>query len=1071
MFFVTLFQKFLSQHRFALLLWILLFVAAYPSNAQNIIQGVVKDAAGEALVGVSVLVKGSAGNGTITNINGNYSIRADARDVLLFSYVGMKSQEIRVGNRRTVDVIMEDDASTLNDVVVVGYGTAKKQSLTGAVSAIKGDELLKGPSTNVSSLLGGKLPGLSSVQESGEPGKDQASLRIRGSQYNALYIVDGMPRSISDIDPNDIESISVLKDGASAAVYGLNAAGGVVIVTTKKGREGKPQLSYSGQYGISVNANFPEFMNGPEFAHYYNMADMMDKLANGTITKREDYKPIFTEKNIKDMLNGDPTDGWDNVNYIDKVFGTGTNVKHNLVLQGGTSDMHYLLSGGFMNQKGNIDNFDYRRYNMRVNLDSKLGKDWKITFGALGNVGRRRTPGYNSGGSDDGSEISHEVGWLSIGHQAIMMRPYLPEQYKGLYTGTIPNNASVVYSPLAAIYQSGYKKTNSFELNSNLSLEYAAPWLTGLTFKAAGSYDYLSSQNKNLDTPYQTYTMSTASEKFGVYSLKDDPRDASSNLNHVGDGQYTSQQLVGQLSIEYARLLGKHNIDAMLLVEARDWKENGFSAYAYHVPFAELPELSLGDAIEKNPIAGYSGHTRTAGYVFRLKYDYANTYLAEFSGRYDGSYNFSGNVSNKRWGFFPSLSLGWRITNEKFMEQSKSWLDDLKIRLSVGLLGNDGVPPYSFLSTYDFGTNWISNGTAYRSLYSTAIPNLELTWSKTRSQNIGFDATLWHGLLGLEFDWFYNLNYDLLARMGGDKAPSMGGYYPTWKNNNRYCNYGFEWSISHRNRFTLAGSPFDYSVNLNMTYAKSKWLRYPDSPNTMEWRKVVGTSVDAYYAWEAEGLFRSEEEITKSAWYGSRPNVGDIKYKDKNGDNVIDEQDKAIIGRSNRPQVMMGLNIGASWNGFDLNLQFTGGFKFDVSLLGTYYNGYDDNTVWSQTFKEGANSPLWLVRDSYSIDNPNGKYPRITLSQTSHGGNNGLASTFWMRKGDYIRLKTAQLGYTLPKAWTHFVGIQRVRVFVEGSNLFTLDDLPTGIDPESPRVNNGYYPQQRTFMGGINITF
>ena len=405
------------------------------------------------------------------------------------------------------------------------------------------------------------------------------------------------------------------------------------------------------------------------------------------------------------------------------------------------------------------------------------------------------------------------------------------------------------------------------------------------------------------------------------------------------------------------------------------------------------------------------------------------------------------------------------------MEQSKSWLDDLKIRLSVGLLGNDGVPPYSFLSTYDFGTNWISNGTAYRSLYSTAIPNLELTWSKTRSQNIGFDATLWHGLLGLEFDWFYNLNYDLLARMGGDKAPSMGGYYPTWKNNNRYCNYGFEWSISHRNRFTLAGSPFDYSVNLNMTYAKSKWLRYPDSPNTMEWRKVVGTSVDAYYAWEAEGLFRSEEEITKSAWYGSRPNVGDIKYKDKNGDNVIDEQDKAIIGRSNRPQVMMGLNIGASWNGFDLNLQFTGGFKFDVSLLGTYYNGYDDNTVWSQTFKEGANSPLWLVRDSYSIDNPNGKYPRITLSQTSHGGNNGLASTFWMRKGDYIRLKTAQLGYTLPKAWIHFVGIQRVRVFVEGSNLFTLDDLPTGIDPESPRVNNGYYPQQRTFMGGINITF
>jgi len=229
--------------------------------------------------------------------------------------------------------------------------------------------------------------------------------------------------------------------------------------------------------------------------------------------------------------------------------------------------------------------------------------------------------------------------------------------------------------------------------------------------------------------------------------------------------------------------------------------------------------------------------------------------------------------------------------------------------------------------------------------------------------------------------------------------------------------------------------------------------------------------VDAAYVWIADGLFRSEEEIDNAAWYGSRPNVGDIKYRDLNGDNVIDEQDKARIGRSNRPQVMMGLNLGASWNGFDLSMQFTGGFKFDVSLLGTYYNGYDDNTVWSQTFKEGANSPLWLVRGSYSLDNPNGEYPRITLSKTSHGGDNGLASTFWMRNGNYIRLKTAQLGYTLPKKWLQAVSIESVRVFVEGSNLFTIDKLPTGVDPESPSVNNGYYPQQRTFLGGINVTF
>lgn len=1046
-----------------------LFFVLLPAQSQNSVSGTVRDGSGETLPGVSVLVKGHPQSGAITDANGRYNVEVEHNGVLVFSYIGMQSQEVKVGGRSHIDITLKDDASTLNDVVVVGYGTAKKASLTGAVSAIRGDALLEGPSTNVSSVLGGKLPGLSSVQVSGEPGDDQASLRIRGSQYEALYIVDGMPRSINDIDPNDIESISVLKDGAAAAVYGLNAAGGVVIVTTKKGREGKAQISYSGQYGISVNANFPTFMNGPEYADYYNMADMMDKLASGTISKREDYVPVYTKANVEAMLNGDPADGWDNVDYIGKVFGTGTNIKHNVSLQGGTPDMHYYLGAGYFNQKGNVDNFDYRRYNMRINLDSKVGKDWKVSFGAAGTTGRRSTPGYNSGGADDGSGGGGEVGWLSIGHQAIMMHPFLSQRYNGLYTATIPNNAAVAYSPLAAVYESGYKKTRSFELNSNLSVEYAAPWLQGLTFKATASYDYLSSKNKNLDTPYQTYSMNAQ----GGYTLNEDPRNASSTLNHVGEGQYTTEQLIGQFSVEYARRFAeKHNVDAMLLVEGRDYKSSTMAAYADHVPFAELPELSFGTALKENPVDGYSGHTRTAGYVFRLKYDYADTYLAEFSGRYDGSYNFNGNVSSKRWGFFPSFSAAWRISNEPFMQSTRSWLDDLKLRGSIGLLGNDGVPAFSFLSTYSIGGNRIFDGAAYRTLYTTGVPNPELTWSKTRSSNIGFDATLWNGKLGLEFDWFYNLNYDLLAAMGGDKAPSMGGYYPTYMNNNRYSNYGFEWVISHRNSFSLAGKPFSYHASLNMTYAKSKWLRYPDSPNTSNQLKVVGTSVDSYECWIAEGLYRSEEEITKSAWYGSRPNVGDIKFKDLNGDGQITwEGDRARTGRSNRPQIMGGLNLGATWNGIDLNLQFTGGFDFDVSLLGTYYNGADDNTVWTQTFKEGANSPLWLVQKSYSLDNPNGEYPRLTTGNLSHGGDNGLASTFWMKKGDYVRLKTAQIGYTLPQAWLRAIGIQRIRLYVEGSNLFTIDSLPTGIDPESPRVNNGYYPQQRTFMGGINVTF
>lgn len=1043
------------------MLVILCTVGAY---AQSFIKGVVKDAQGSPLPGVSVLIKGTT-NGGMTDVNGSYSIKAASKDVLVFTYIGMKKVEVLVGSKKVINVTLEDNVSALNEVVVVGYGTAKKQSLTGAVSAIKGDVLLEAPSTNVSSLLGGRLPGISSVQTSGEPGDDQASLRVRGSQRSVMYIVDGMPRSINDVDPNDIESVSVLKDGSSAAVYGLNASGGVVIITTKKGKEGKTSVTYDGSFGISQNANFPKFMNGPEFADYYNMADMMDKLASGAIASREDYTPIYTRANIEAMLNGDPTDGWDNVDYIKKVFGTGFNMKHNVTMQGGTKDTHYFISGGYMYQKGNIDNFDYRRYNVRTNLDTKIGKDFKLTFGAVGTVARRQTPGYASGGTDD-SSVDSETGFLSIAHQTIMMRPYLPEKYNGLYTSTPSNNTGLANSPLAAINESGYKKTRSMEIQTNVSLEYAAPWLKGLTLKATGSYDYLTSHNKNLDTPYSLLTMNTSN--MGSYVSAADPRGIT--VNQLGEGQYTTEQMVGQLSAEYSHAFGKNNIDGMVLLEARDYKDNSFSAYAKDIPFADLPELSYGKAAD-SPIAGYSGHSRTAGYVFRLKYDYDNTYLAEFSGRYDGSYKFNGNVSGKRWGFFPAVSVGWRISNMPFMKKL-TFLDDLKLRASVAWLGNsDAVPAYSFLSTYSFGNKRIIGGTTTSSLYTSAIANPNLMWEKNRSANVGFDATLWGGRLGIEFDYFYNLTYDILTSMGGNKAPSMGGYYPTYDNNNRYDVRGLEVILTHRNKFMAAGKPFNYNIGANLTYSTSRYLTYPDSPNSPSYQKVVGTSVDAYSVWMANGLYRSEDEITNSAWYGTRPNVGDIKYVDINGDGKIDNQDLVRTGRSNRPKVTFGFNLGGSWNGFDCNFQFTGGLLFDVSLTGTYYNGYDDNTVWTQTFKEGANSPLYLVQKAYSIDNPNGEFPRLTLSQTGHGGDNGLSSTFWLRKGNYVRLKSAQIGYSFPKAWMNSIGLQKIRLFVEGSNLFTIDSLPQGIDPESPRVNNGYYPQQRTYMGGVSITF
>ena len=388
------------------------------------VHGVVSDEGGP-LPGVAVSVKGT-GKSVSTDIDGNYRINADSDGTLVFSYVGKHTLEEKINNRAEIDVTLTDNSTALDDVVVVGYGKQKKSSLTSAVSAIKGDELLKGPSTNVSQMLGGRLPGISSVQESGEPGVDQASLKIRGSVYSVAYVVDGYPvRNINDLDPNDIESVSVLKDGASAAIYGLQGAGGVIIITTKRGTEGKTKVTYDGNFGASLNANFPKFMNGPQYAYYYNMAQMMDQLASGAITDRSQYKPFFTNDQIDMMINNDPTDGWDNVDYIDEVFGTGFNQKHSVTISGGSNKTRYFISGGYHGQSGNIDNFDYRRYNVRANIDGEIAKNWHYKFGMSSVIGRRSTPRFNAGGGDNGYE---EVGFLSIARQTIQMHPYLPKR-------------------------------------------------------------------------------------------------------------------------------------------------------------------------------------------------------------------------------------------------------------------------------------------------------------------------------------------------------------------------------------------------------------------------------------------------------------------------------------------------------------------------------------------------------------------------------------------------------------------------------------------------------------------
>ena len=1057
-------MKSLSRLIVATLAGFLLF--SWSAFAQTQVRGKVTDAEGNPLAGVTVLVKGTT-NGTMTSSDGTYSLRVKKGDVLEFSCLGLATEERNYNGQQSLNITLREDALYLEDVVVVGYGTAKKETLTAAVSAIKGDELLKAPSTNVSQVLAGKLSGISSVQESGEPGLDQASLRIRGSVYGVAYVVDGFPvENINDIDPADIESVSVLKDGASAAVYGLKAAGGVIIITTKKGAKGDTRISYNGSVGASMNANFPRFMNGPQFAYYYNLAQMMDQMASGAIGSEEEYVPYFTRENVEAMLNGDPGDGWDNIDYTKRVFGTGITQKHNITVQGGNDKTRYFVSGGYLGQKGNIDGYNYRRYNVRMNLESRIARHLVFTAGLSGVLGRRQTPRFLSGGSD--SDSGYEVGWFSISHQVIGMYPFLPEKYGDYYTGAIADNQAFPNSPLAALYQSGSKNHRSLESTLNAGLTWEIPWVKGLQAKVSGSFDYLDSYSKNIDTPYYVVVRRRNEDGSWGWTVPMVDVNGASDGNKVGEGTYYQQTITGQAGISYANVFEKHSVDALVLAEMRDFQTNNLSAYVKNVPFAMLAELSNGTPTA-NPVIGSSNASRSAGFVGRVRYNYDERYLAEFTGRYDGSYKFAG-MTKTRWGFFPSASLGWNLSKESFM-QGADFLDNLKLRASVGLLGNDGVSAFMFLSKYALGGKVVyPDGAAVPAYYTSGIPNKDLTWEKTLSYNIGTDFSLWNGLLGGEIDAFYNYTYDILTWNGGGHPSSMGGYYPTYVNGNAIDSKGIDVLITHKNRFNLGGTPFYYELGGTLTYSKTRWLKYLDEPNVPSWQKVTGTTYGSHWGWLAEGLYKSEEEIDNSAWYGTRPNVGDIKYTDLNGDGQIDWQDRGIFGKSNRPELTFGLNVNVGWNGFDMNLQFTGGALFQVSMTGTYFNENDDDTIWTKTFKEGGNSPLFLVENAYSLDNPGGTFPRLTLGTTGHGGDNGLSSSFWWKDGTYVRLKTAQIGYTLPQSFTKRFGVQNLRVFVEGNNLFTLDGLPEGIDPESPGVNNGYYPQQRNILGGISIT-
>lgn len=1043
-------ESFLRRKLFSGSMLFLCMVSCLQARAQaqqSRLEGVVRTAAGrQPLAGVTV--RESNKNRISTDENGRFMMSVDKGKVRLsFSAVGYVSKDTLVGaGGAPLDIVLTEDRGTLDEVVVVGFGKMKKASVTGAISQIQGKDLQTGPTGTLSAMLQGRLPGLVTRQASGQPGSDGASLLVRGysttGDSSPLIIVDGIERSFPQINPEEVESVSVLKD-ASAAIYGVRGANGVILVTTKRGTAQKPTINYNGSYALSTNTSFPKFLNGPEYATWYNKAQELDGVAE---TARR-----FSAADIDKITNGDPEGKFANTDWFGLLFkSSAPTMTHNLSLNGGGDRVRYFVSVGAFNQDGIIDRTAYDRYNGRVNLDADILDNLKLSVNVAYKDDKRTEPGLSAGLGNS---------YASIFAQAMMSYPFLPtHNAAGVPVGSF-NGGNGNQNPLAARDFSGESNSRNSQLQSNLSLEYEVPGVKGLRLKVNGAFDKGYTMKKSFLLPYQLDVYNNSTQQYAMAWA----RHASAGVATLNQWFTDSWQKTMQSSISYDTKVGQHSFNGLLLYEYLRTDQSSMSGGRRGYTITDIMDLSFGEEVINDLVKGGHGMSSRAGYSFRFNYDYANKYLLEVLGRYDGSEKLP---AKSRWDLFPAVLAGWRISNEPFFKPLTSVVNDLKLRASVGKLGNDRIGDYQYFRSMSLGANpvvMIGNN-LNKGLNVTTVPNYDVRWETAITYNGGFEATLWNGLLGVEADVFYRVTKDILQGQSGLNPPSFGGYFPAIVNSGIVDGRGFELILTHRKQI----NDFSYNIRGNVSWSRNKIVEITEDANIPDHLRKTGRSIGMKYGFLADGLFQSQEEIDHSALFGpTRP--GEVKLKDLNGDGRISwDQDWTIIGRSDLPEMMFGLNLGGSYKNFDFNAFFQGAAISDVALSGIYSSsGVYDNTFYTMPFYQDGNSPKYLLEDAWTPENPNAKYPRLSTQSAQSGGK---FSSFWMRNGSYVRLKTAQIGYNLPKAWLAKANIQRIRVHASGSNLFTWSHLDY-LDPEMPSVNQGYYPQQRVYEFGLSLTF
>ena len=988
---------------------------------------VVDQKTGEPIIGANVVVKGTT-NGVITDIDGNYMLQAPVGSILEISYIGYQSLEIKA-TAQPQHIELGEDTQALEEVVVVGYGVQKKATVTGSVATVKGSELKATGTPNVTNMFAGKIPGVITTSNSGEPGNDWSDIYIRGkgslNSNSPLVVIDGVAdrngiSNLERLNPNDIESINVLKD-ASAAIYGAQAANGVILVTTKRGSSanGKPVVNYNGSVTLAQNTRTPDLMNAYEYMVY----DDEIKRYNNQTPLWESVKNGYLDGTIDRNQYGD-------TDWMDVLFrGVAPQTRHSLSINGGTDKVKYYVSGDYSYQEPMYENtvFNYNTYQVRSNIDAQVTKDLKISVNLDGRKERRNQSIYPTS---------------TIFWEAMQVPPHMYDYYPNGLPGPGINNGNNI-AILASGKDTGYDRVDDYFINSKFAFELNMPWITeGLSLSGYGAFNFHFRNEKQMWDVWDTYTYNTLTGNYDKQTTNPEGGTIKLDQSHENNLSRTLH-----LKLAYDRVFGDHHVSAFVAYEQNKYDGEVFAAERNYFLNSKLDYLNFGGDREKtNSGSGYISVRQN--FFGRLNYTFKDRYMFEFSIRRDGSMNFA---PGHRWGTFPGLSAGWRISEEKFIREKAPFINDLKLRLSWGKLGNDNVDAFQYVSPYVMENDAILGRTPAlgKAIYPGVLANPYITWEKVDSKNIGVDGTFWDGMLGFIVEYFFQKRTDILAPRQAS-IPYYTGLGNTLPDENlgEVNNQGIEFMLSHRNKI----GNVNYYVSGNFTFARNKIVYFDEAANIPDWQRETGGPMDTWLMYKTDGIYQTWDEINSTPHLsGTQP--GDIKYVDVDGNGEITDNDRIRSNTSNVPEIVYGINYGIEWKGLEVSMLWTGQGRASQMIVPYSYNLDKD-------FYENR----WISAE----ETPNSKYPRAFNKDDQI---NTKWSDFWLYDASFIRLKNVEIAYNLPQRIVERLKMQNIRLSLTGTNLLTFDKIKIQ-DPDSKATGfNQAYPMAKTYSFGVNVTF